>query len=486
MGFVVGCDIGTQGTKGVLIGDDGQVHATASASYGIRFPEAGWAEQDPGDWQDALSQVLSMLSDQAKGPIGHIGLAAQVDGVVAVDQDLSPLLPALVWLDRRAGAQADAIKQRLGTSRVFNITGLNCDPSHGAPKMMWLADSLGRSPAHFLSPATFATSWLTGSLAQDEANASSSMLFDIKGGGWSDELLDVCSIDSRTLPPIRRSAEVLGEVGARRSAEVGISKAQVIVGTGDDHAAALAAGAVEPGIVADITGTAEPVGAASDRPVLDDSHLLETHAHAIPRTWLIENPGFVSGGSVMWLAGLLGLDQPGVLDLAGTATPGCKGLVFLPALSGAVAPRWNESARGSFTGVSMDHGRAEWSRAVLEGCAFALRDNVDRLGELGFPTEQINVTGGGARSDLWLQIKADVTQRPVKAVQGEGAALGAACLAAVAAGWFGDAQEAIQALVTTSDTTYEPDPAVEGVYEDAYGRYLTTFDALEPTYSWPL
>jgi xylulokinase len=486
LGFVVGCDIGTQATKGVLIADDGHVHATASASHGVNFPAPGWAEQDPADWLRALTEVLSALSREARGPIGHIGIAAQVDGVVAVNREMSPLHPGLIWLDRRAVAQAEFIQKRLGNEWIFSTTGLNCDASHGAPKMMWLADVVGELPAYFLPPVAFATSWLTGEVAQDHANASSSMLFDVTRREWSEELLEACTIDVGTLPPLRQSTEVLGGILPRRAAEIGVSSALVIVGTGDDHAAALAAGAVEPGIVADITGTAEPVGAASNQPVFDQRCLLETHAHAIPQMWFIENPGFVSGGSVMWAAQLLDTGQLAVLQLAAEADPGSGGLVFVPALSGAVAPRWNDSARGSFTGISMDHGRAEWSRAILEGCAFALRDNVDRLSELGFPTEQINVTGGGARSELWLRIKADVTHRPVKAVQGEGAALGAACLAAVAAGWFADAGEATRALVTTSDVTYEPDAAVEDMYEDAYGRYLATFDALEPTYSWPL
>jgi len=233
--------------------------------------------------------------------------------------------------------------------------------------------------------------------------------------------------------------------------------------------------------VADVTGTAEPIGGPADRPVFDTiDRLVETHAHAVPGMWFIENPGFVSGGSTLWCADLLGVSQAEVFALAATAEPGCKGLVFVPALSGSMAPRWNDLARGSFTGASMDHGQAEWCRAVLEGCAFALRDVVDRMAEMGLDTSDVRVTGGGARSELWMKIKADALGRVMRPVLGEGTATGAACLAAVAAGWYPDLYKATDDLVELGE-------AVEGTpseaLEDAYHRYRRVFDALEGTYS---
>jgi len=184
----------------------------------------------------------------------------------------------------------------------------------------------------------------------------------------------------------------------------------------------------------------------------------------------------------MWVAQLLGIDQPAVFDLAAEAPAGSKGLIFIPALSGSVAPRWNDHARGSFTGASMDHGRPEWCRAVLEGCTFALRDSFDRLTALGLANSRLHVTGGGARSELWLQTKADVIGREVRVVEGESAALGAACLAAVAAGWLPDVATAADALGSVSGRAYEPDPARAVVYDEAYHTYRAVFDALDPTY----
>ncbi|GBE22956.1 MAG TPA: hypothetical protein ENH00_11925 [Actinobacteria bacterium] len=483
MSFVIGCDIGTQSTKGILVADDGRVQAVASARHRVRFQASGWAEQDQIEWIRALAEVLAELTAQATGPVSHIGIAAQVDGVAATDQDLTPLSPAIIWMDRRAASFADVIEQKVGADRVFAVTGLNCDSSHGAPKMMWLLDRLDRRPAHLLPPASVATAWLTGEIAQDHANASSSMLFDVTGRDWSEELLEACGIEPELLPRVVDSISVIGQVLPEVAAEVGLgSSCQVIAGTGDDHAAAVGAGAARPGVVADITGTAEPIGTAADRPVFDAERLVETHAHATPGIWFIENPGFVSGGSVMWVAQLLGIDQPAVFELAAEAPPGSKDLVFIPALSGSTAPRWNERARGSFTGASMDHGRPEWCRAVLEGCTFALRDSFDRLTELGLANSLLHVTGGGARSELWLQMKADVIGREVRVVKGESAALGASCLAAVAAGWFSDVAAAADALAAASDRTYQPDPTRAPAYDEAYHTYRAVFDALDPTY----
>ena len=392
---------------------------------------------------------------------------------------LAPLHDAIIWMDRRAVQQTQRIETAVGTDRLFEITGLNCDSSHGAPKMGWLLERT--EPRWLLPPATVISSWLTGEVAQDHANASSSMLYDVTARTWSEELLESARVGPDLLPPVREAIEVLGPLRAALASELSLpADCQVLVGTGDDHAAAVGAGAVRPGVVADVTGTAEPIGTPADRPVFDTiDHLVETHAHAVPGQWFIENPGFVSGGSTRWCADLLSVSQAEVFALAANAESGCKGLIFVPALSGSMAPRWNDLARGSFTGASMDHGRAEWCRAVLEGCAFALRDVVDRMAAMGLQTDDVRVTGGGARSPLWMQIKADVLGRPLRPVRGEGTASGAACLAAVAAGWYPDLEAATDDLV---DLGAPVEPTKSEELEEAYQRYRQTFDALEVTY----
>jgi xylulokinase len=232
--------------------------------------------------------------------------------------------------------------------------------------------------------------------------------------------------------------------------------------------------------VVDVTGTAEPVAVPSNDFVLDDLRLVETHAHAVADMLLIENPGFVSGGSTSWWARAQGLPQSEVFVHAALAPPGSEGALFLPTLSGATAPRWNDRMRGSFAGLGLHHERAHLARAILEGCAFALRDIVDRFEAMGLGGEELRVVGGGARSPLWLQIKADVTGHPVRAVRGDHAtSAGAAMLAGVAAGFFADLAEAAARTVRLADEPVRPRPDTTEVYEESYRAYRRLFDGIE-------
>lgn len=487
MGYVIGVDVGSQSVKAVLVSPDGGTVATSSFPCSMEHPSSGWSEQDPMEWQRGVAAtVRGVVSSSTINPgeVSHIGLACQVDGVVAVDRQLRPLRNAIIWLDRRATVQASHLVNRLGTETIFGISGLNPDASHIAPKMMWLREQEPGTfrETHLLPPvAGYLLGWLTGVTVQDHANASSTLLYDVGARDWSQALLAAADIDPRLLAPIVAAHSLVGHLTAEAADKLGLTTACVAVaGTGDDHAAALGAGVVGPGVIADVTGTAEPVAAATTLAVFDDEHLLETHAHAVDGLLLVENPGFVSGGSTMWLASVLSASQQDVFDWAALAPAGSDGVTFLPALSGATAPRWNDRMRGAFHGLSMNHDHAHMSRAVLEGCVYALRDITDRLSQMQLGGREIRVIGGGTRSALWLQIKADVTGLPVRPVlDAEPTALGAAMLAGVGAGIFADAAEAAGQMSRLAESCYEPNTANAGLYDDAYGNYRRLFDALE-------
>ena len=255
----------------------------------------------------------------------------------------------------------------------------------------------------------------------------------------------------------------------------------MVTGTGDEHAACVGAGAITPGLVADVTGTAEPVAVTAPSPVFDSERVVETHAHAITGLLLVENPGFVSGGCTLWCAeALLGIDQAGLFELAAQAPSGAGGVLFLPTISGATVPRWNDRMRGVFAGLGMNHDRRHLARAVLEGCAFALRDVLGRMDALGLAGPEIRVVGGGARSELWLQIKADVTGRTVQPVlAGEPTALGAAILAGLAAGTFAGAADAVARTVAVAPRSYRPDGPASAVYQERYAQYRALYDGAE-------
>ena len=417
--------------------------------------------------------------------IGAIGFASQVDGVVAVDDANRPLRPAIIWMDRRAARQAEALRTRISETEVRAITGLNLDAYHGAAKIAWIVDeepSIAERATAYLLPGAFLVARLTGERVVDHANASSTMLYDVTARDWSTRMLEVTGLRADQLGRVAAAHEVAGTLTSEAADRFGLTTAcRVVVGTGDEHGAALGAGVVRPGIVCDITGTAEPVGVAALEPIIDPTGLVETHGHADARAWFLENPGFVSGGSVRWFLDLVGGDEDRLDTEAAAVPPGSAGVTFIPALAGSTTPRWDEHARGAFSGLSLGHGRAVLGRAVLEGCTFGLRDLVERLAELGLDSDEIRVVGGGARSATWLQMKADATGRVVRVLQApEATALGAGFLAGTAAGIFADLDDAIDRLTVVDPTPFEPDRSVRAAYDDAYGTYRRVFDALAP------
>lgn len=489
--YSIGCDVGSQSLKGVLLDGDGRVLARASAAYPIDYPHPGWAQQDASAWRAALATVVrACVHDAAIQPaaVATLGLASQVDGLVAVDHDGEPLAPAIIWLDRRAAGQAHELRTRSDVDAIRARTGLNLDASHVAPKAMWLRDhrrDIFEGAAGLLLPGSALVAWMTGERLVDHANASSTMLYDVAAQGWSPEMAALTGLDPDRLGTLRAAAEIAGELRPGAAEVLGLTTAtRVVVGTGDEHGAALGAGGIREGLVIDVTGTAEPVCVAASAPTIDATGLVETHGHADPRVWLVENPGFVSGGSVSWFLATLGGASAVALDAeAATTPPGADGATFLPTLSGATAPRWNDAARGAFAGLSPHHGRGHLFRSVLEGCTFALRDIVDRLDAMGLAGPEIRVVGGGARSPLWLQMKADVTGRAVRVLDtDESTAMGAAMLAAVGAGTMRDLDEAVERCVRLDERVVEPDPATAAAYADAYGRYRQLYDAIEPTF----
>jgi len=484
----IGIDVGSQSIKGCLLDPDGDVVAVGRRGCAMSHPASGWAEQDPAEWHVGLASVVNETLERAGvagREVGQLGLACQVDGVVPVDRAMRALRDAVIWLDRRATAEAAALAERVGRRELFELTGLNCNATHTAPKMMWLRDhepELYRESRWLPAVGGYLVGWLTGEVVLDQANASSTLLYDVGAGAWSERLAEAAGIEIGLLPEIRDSTDVVGPLTPAAAERLGLAAGcQVIVGTGDEHGAALAAGLLRPGLVADVTGTAEPVAAVAEELTLDEQLLVETHAHAVPGTLLVENPGFVSGGSTLWLAeSVLHCPQAELFARAARAPAGSDGAMFLPTLSGAMSPRWNDDMRGAFAGLSMNHDDAHLSRAVLEGCAYALRDVVERLDALGLAGDEVRVVGGGARSPLWLQIKADVLNRPVRPVLAEEpTALGAAMLAGVAGGAFAGFDDAVARAVAVAPEQVLPDPERAAVYEEGYAAYRRLYDGIE-------
>jgi xylulokinase len=381
-------------------------------------------------------------------------------------------------MDRRAQAEVDDISAGLVRSR----TGSVLDPSHMAAKIRWLKP---RRPGavRFHQPVSYLVERLTGRAIFDHGLASTTMLYDLERREFCEELLAGFGISAAELPEIGEAGACAGGLTAAGSALTGLPEGvPVAVGTGDDFAGPLGAGIVTPGTVVCSLGTAEVVGAVHPLPVIDPTNLVETHGYVSGFSF-IENPGWLSGGAVTWLRGLLGFADPAALTQAAASVPaGSEGVTFIPALNGAMAPVWQPGARGVFYGLTAHHHRGHLARAVLEGCAFAMRDVVCQLHRLGISTDRILLVGGGARSELWSEIRAGILNQMVERAESVDAApMAAVLLAATAAGLEPSLSEAAARLpLPTSKVA--PVAADVPAYEAAYRRYLRLFETLTPMF----
>ncbi|MDQ3007377.1 MAG: FGGY family carbohydrate kinase, partial [Chloroflexota bacterium] len=435
----------------------------------------------------AIRRLVSETGVPPKN-IRALSLATQVDGLVSIDSSGQPLRPAIIWMDRRAGAQCEPARKSLGDEQIFQLTGLNLDAYHVAPKIRWLAEhqpEIYAQAAYFLLPGSYLAYYLTGELAVDYSNASSTLLLDVRTKNWSARMGEAFNIDLGNLAPLNAATTTLGKLHSNIADALGLSAGTlVMVGCGDEHAACLGAGVTRPGIVGDIAGTAEPVCAASPELVFDNTRLVETHCHADPDLWLLENPGFVSGGNLRWFRDQFAKGETyAALDSeAARIHPGSEGLTLLPSLMGALAPTWNEHARGTFAGFTLAHTRSHFFRALLEGSAYAVRDILTQMQMAGMELNELRVMGGGAKSRLWNQIKADVTGLQVTVPEIlETTALGAAFLALVGIGAFASLSEASEHIVKIRERI-DPQPSAQSMYADSYARYRQTYFALLPVF----
>ena len=498
--LVVGVDVGSQGTCAQALEADGTLVATSYAAHALRYPRPGWAEQDPAEWTAALVRTLAEIRAATAGrEIAALSFGSQLDGVVAADADGAPLHPALIWCDRRAGDVCSEVAARTDLERLRELTGCNLDAGHIAPKIGWLAR---HEPDVFQHAATFACpgAWVawraTGELAVDPSNASSTGVLDPRAREWSSEACAAFDLDPARLPPVRPAHAVLGPIREWLRDAAGLDPGTLVVlGAGDEMAATLGAGVVEPGVVCDVMGTAEPVCAVVGEPAHDPTGVVELHPHATPDTWLLENPGWLSGGAYRWFrdelggpeaarAAATGADVYELLNqLADNAPPGAAGVSWIPALAGAMAPEWNADARAGWFGVTAAHGRAHLARALLEGNALALRDVIDAIAGAGHAATEVVCVGGGAKGRLLRQLRANVTGLPVSRPHDvETTARGAAMLAAAGAELHPTVAAAGRAMAGPRGEPLQPDPELRDLYDGLHRRHLRLYAALRPLF----
>jgi xylulokinase len=450
---LLGLDVGTSAVKGLAIDEEGRVLATASADYPLSRPQPDWAEQDPEDWWRAAEDVLAQL------PEGPVGLSGQMHGLVALDSEQRVLRPAMLWNDQRTAAECAEIEERVGFDRLVELTGNRALTGFTAPKLLWLRRHEPEVYArirHVLLPKDYVRLRLTGELATDVADASGTLLFDVRRRAWSEEVCAALEIPLEWLPPAHESTE--------------------IAGAGDQAAAALGVGISHPGPVSVVLGTSGVVFAALPSYAHDPEARLHAFCHAVPGTWHAMGVMLSAAGSASWLRSVLAADLAELEQEAERWPAGSEGLLFAPYLAGERTPHPDPLARGAFIGLSARHDRGALWRSMLEGVAYGLRDSLELLRELGARPESGRVSGGGARSDLWLRILASVLGLPLETTESEeGSAFGAALLAGIRAVAFADADDAVARCVRIR-RRIEP----EWDYDDGYRRFRRLYPTLRP------
>jgi xylulokinase len=495
--LLLGIDVGTTGSKAVLVGADGQVIAEAANEYPMSVPRPLWAEQDPQDWWSATVASIRQVLAQAgvtSNRIAGVGLTGQMHGLVLLDQAGHVLRPCIMWNDQRTALQCEAITRQVGPQRVLELVGNPILPGFTASKLLWVREhepQIYRKIAQILLPKDYVRYRLTGAFCTDVSDASGTCLFDVGRRCWSEKMLDALAIPRSWLPEPAESPAATASVSGEAATQTGLlSGTPVVAGAGDQAAQAVGTGVVGPGVISVTLGTSGVVFAAADRYQPQPAGRLHTFCHAVPGKWHWMGVMLSAGGSFRWLRDALGQPERAQALATGqdpydllacqaqTVAPGCEGLIFLPYLTGERTPYPDPSARGVFFGLTVRHTKGHLIRAVLEGVSYGLRDSLELLRELGVEIRQVRATGGGARSPVWLQILADVFGVEIVTVNvTQGAAYGAALLAAVGVGIFPDVPTACARTVRQTGR-FEPGPGAK-VYARFYPQYRALYPALK-------
>jgi xylulokinase len=497
MSYMIGIDVGTTGTRAVIVRPDGHVVGAATGDHQpMRMAKPGWAEQDPEDWWKATLVAVRAALEQAglKGSdIAAVGFSGQMHGVVLLDKAHAVLRPSLIWCDQRSQAQCDWITAKVGAERLIQLVSNPALTGFSAPKLLWVRDhepKVFEHAAHFLLPKDFVRFRLTGEFATDVSDASGTLLFDVTNRRWSQEMLAALELDPKLLPRAYESPEITGEITREAAVLTGLAAGTPVVGGGGDQASsAVGNGIVLPGLTSATLGTSGVIFTYTAAPKLDPRGRIHTFCHAVPGKWHVMGVTQGAGLSLRWFrehfaasetwyAHLTGVDAYDlIIQEAEKIPPGSDGLLWLPYLMGERTPHLDAQARGMWFGLTAAHTRAHLIRSILEGVAFSLRDSLEIFKELDIPVEQIRASGGGSRSFLWRQIQADIYGKELVTLRtSEGSALGAALLAGVGAKTYSSVEESAREAIQVKERM-APRPDNVKIYD----RYYQVYRDLYPT-----
>lgn len=491
MSHLLGIDIGTSGTKTLVCDEDGKVLATAMAEHPISSPKPGWSEQHPEDWWQATCAATKAVLRRAKvrgADVKAIGLSGQMHGSVFLADGPKALRPALLWNDQRTGEQCAEIESKAGgRERLIELVANPALTGFTAPKVLWVRQNEPRVWAkvkHVLLPKDYIRFRMTGEYATEVSDASGTLLLDVVKRQWSDQLLGLLDIDRSLLPRMHESPEVTGQLHETAARELGLVKGiPVVGGAGDQAAGAVGNGIVTPGIVSATLGTSGVVFAHSDVPTRDPQGRVHTMCHAVPGKWCVFGCMLSAGGSFQWFRNTLGQSEVAaakkakvdpyelLVAEASEAPAGSENTYFLPYLTGERCPHPDPYARGGWIGVTARTTRGMLVRSLLEGVTFGMRDALEIMHQMGIPITQVRASGGGARSDFWRHLQADIYKQPIVLTNaGEGPAYGVALLAGVGTGAWSSVEEACKSSIKQT-MKVAPNKKLAAFYDRHYPVY---------------
>jgi xylulokinase len=484
----LGIDVGTGGTRAVIVDEAGKVLASASSEHEpFRAAHPGWAEQDPEDWWRAAQEAISgaiAASGKLGIEIAAVGLTGQMHGAVMLDAAGKVLRPALIWCDQRTGPQCDWLHERIGRERLIELTCNPALPNFTLTKLLWVKDNepeIFAKIKHIMCPKDYVRYRLTGEFAIDVHEASGTLLLDVTNRKWSSEVARIAGIPEDWLPQLYESPEVCAKIAVSAAANTGlVVGTPVVAGAGDQGAGAVGMGILKPGSVSATIGTSGVVFAATDRPTKDPGGRLHTFCHAVPNRWHVMGVTQAAGLSLRWFRDTFarGVNYDALSRTAENVPPGSDGLLWGPYLLGERTPHLDSNATAAFVGIATSHTAPHFTRAILEGVAYSLRDTFTLFAELGIPVNGVRLGGGGARGPLWRRIQTDIYGYPTEVLTAEeGGAYGAALLAGVGVGAWPDTDAACEQSLEVAET-FQPDPENVKTYSAAYRHYRAIYPAV--------
>jgi xylulokinase len=486
--YFIGIDVGTSSAKAVVIDASGEVIHVQAPTYAFRTPQPLWAESDPADWWAACLKALREIVERfGANSIAGIGLTGQMHGLVLLDEAGEVLRPCIMWNDQRTGEQCASITEKLGLSKVLELTGNPVLPGFTAPKICWVQENepeIWARTKQILLPKDYIRYCLSGGFATDVSDASGMSLLNVGQRKWSTEMMEACGVPEAMLPEVTESTEPSTRVNAEAARLTGLLEGTpIIAGGGDQAAEAIGCGIVRTGVVSATLGTSGVIFAHADNYKPDPEGRLHTFCSAVPGKWHFMGVQLSCAGSFQWFHEKVAQSKSfRELDaMAEQVAAGSEGLLFLPYLSGERTPHPDPLAKGVFFGLTLRHDLGHMARAVMEGVTFGLRDALEIMRDLGIQPAEIVASGGGAKSAIWRQILADnFDARIVTVNAAEGGAYGAAVLAAVGSGAYPDVESACDAMLKETGST---DPGKDReIYTQQYPVYKDLYPALKESF----